>query len=37
MDPIESINPKKDSTFALMLAATRRAWPISVLTLGDLS
>jgi len=37
MDPIESINPKKDSTFAMMLAATRRDWQISVMTLGDLS
>ena len=37
MDPIESINPKKDSTFAMMLAAAKRGWRISVMTLGDLS
>ena len=37
MDPIESINPKKDSTFAMMLAAEQRGWRISVMTLGDLS
>jgi glutathione synthase len=37
MDPIESINPKKDSTFAMMLAAQKRGWQISVMTLEDLS
>jgi len=26
MDPIESINTKKDSTFAMMLEAQRRGW-----------
>ena len=26
MDPIESINPKKDSTLAMMLAAQSRGW-----------
>ena len=26
MDPIESIQPKKDSTFAMLLAAQRRGW-----------
>ena len=36
MDPIESINPKKDSTFAMMLAAQARGWTISVFTLDDL-
>ena len=28
MDPIESINPQKDSTFAMLLEAQRRAWEI---------
>ena len=28
MDPVESINPKKDSTLAMMLAAQRRGWNI---------
>ena len=36
MDPIESINPKKDSTFAMMLAAHERSWQISVFTQSDL-
>ena len=37
MDPIASINPKKDSSFAMMLAAARRDWKISVMTLDSLS
>ena len=37
MDPIDTINPKKDSTFAMMLAAARRGWRISVMALPDLS
>jgi glutathione synthase len=37
MDPIASINPKKDSSFAMMLAAARRDWKISVMTLDNLS
>lgn len=28
MDPIETIHPKKDSTFALLLAAQKRQWKI---------
>ena len=36
MDPIESINPKKDSTLAIMLAAQAQGWQISVFTLSDL-
>ncbi len=28
MDPIESINPEKDSSFAIMLAAQRRGWSV---------
>jgi len=35
MDPIESINPKKDSTLAMMLAANRRNWQISVFSQSD--
>ena len=36
MDPIESINPKKDSTLAMMLAAQERGWTVSVFTQSDL-
>ena len=36
MDPIESINPKKDSTLAMMLAAHERSWRVSVFTQSDL-
>ncbi len=36
MDPIESINPKKDSTLAMMLAAHERSWQVSVFTQPDL-
>ena len=36
MDPIGSINIKKDSTFAMMLAAQRRAWQVWYLEVGDL-
>ena len=28
MDPIQQINPKKDSTLAMLLAAQTRGWPI---------
>jgi glutathione synthase len=35
MDPIESINPKKDSTLAMMLAANRRNWQVSVFSQSD--
>lgn len=37
MDPITSINPPKDTTFALMLEAQRRGWEISVFEQKDLS
>ncbi len=36
MDPIESINPKKDSTLAMLLAAQGRGWRPWILGLGDL-
>ncbi len=37
MDPIETINPKKDSTLAMMLAAQTMGWSVSVFTQSDLS
>jgi glutathione synthase len=37
MDPIGSINIKKDSTFAMMLAAQRRGWRLWYLEVSDLS
>ena len=36
MDPIESINPKKDSTLVMMLAAAQRGWTVSVFTQKDM-
>ncbi|AGA91274.1 glutathione synthetase [Thioflavicoccus mobilis 8321] len=36
MDPIGSINVKKDSSFAMMLAAQQRGWPIWYMEVGDL-
>jgi len=36
MDPIGSIKIKKDSTFAMMLAAQRRGWPLAYMEPGDL-
>ena len=36
MDPIGSIDIKKDSTFAMMLAAQRRGWRIQYMEVGDL-
>jgi glutathione synthase len=36
MDPLVSINPPKDTTFALMLAAQRRGWEIHVFEQCDL-
>ncbi|MEZ5534751.1 MAG: glutathione synthase [Thiolinea sp.] len=36
MDPIESINIKKDSTFAMMLEVQRRGWEILYLQQADL-
>jgi glutathione synthase len=37
MDPIGSINIKKDSTFAMMLAAQQRGWRLWYMEPGDLS
>lgn len=36
MDPIASINPRKDSTLAMMLAAQLRGWEVSCFEQGDL-
>lgn len=36
MDPIAAINPKKDSTLAMLLAAQTRGWETHTLELGDL-
>ena len=36
MDPIARINIKKDSTFAMLLEAQRRGWPIMYMEQGDL-
>lgn len=36
MDPIASINIKKDSSFAMLLEAQRRGWPITYMEQGDL-
>ena len=36
MDPVATINPKKDSTLAMMLAAMRRDWSVFVITLDGL-
>jgi glutathione synthase len=35
MDPIKDIKPKKDTTFAMLLAAQRRGWRPHYLELGD--
>ena len=35
MDPIERINIKKDSTFAMLLAAQRREWEIRYMEVSD--
>lgn len=37
MDPISTIKIKKDSTFAMLLAAQARAWSVSYMELNDLS
>ncbi|WP_296810158.1 glutathione synthase [Thiocapsa sp.] len=37
MDPIGSINIKKDSTFAMLLAAQRRGWLLWYMEVADLS
>lgn len=36
MDPITSINPKKDSTLAMLLAAQKRGWSLHYMTQNDL-
>ena len=36
MDPIESIKPWKDSSFAMLLEAQDRGWQIYYMELGDL-
>ncbi|MFN2348242.1 MAG: glutathione synthase [Thioalkalivibrio sp.] len=36
MDPIAHINIKKDSTFAMLLSAQRRGWPIHYMEQSDL-
>ena len=36
MDPLGSINIKKDSTFAMLLAAQRRGWTLWYMEIGDL-
>lgn len=36
MDPVGSIDIKKDSTFAMMLAARRRGWRVLYMETGDL-
>ena len=37
MDPIASIKPYKDSTFAMMLAAQARGWTVLYLEMADLA
>ena len=37
MDPITGINPKKDTTLALMLAASARGWQLNYLEPADLT
>ena len=37
MDPIEGIQPKKDSTLAMLLAAQRRGWTLVYFRQQDLS
>lgn len=36
MDPIETINPKKDSTLAMLIAAQKRGWELHYLLQNDL-
>ncbi|GMQ34576.1 glutathione synthase [Algoriphagus taiwanensis] len=36
MDPIQSLNPKKDTSLALMLEAQKQGWEVSYLEMGDL-
>lgn len=37
MDPIESINPKKDSTLAMLLAAQCKSWKLHYILPGDIT
>lgn len=37
MDPIETIKVQKDSTFAMLLEAQRRGWPMYYMQQGDLA
>ena len=37
MDPISAINPKKDSTLAMLLAARARGWTVYYMEMADLS
>ncbi len=37
MDPIESINPKKDSTLAMLIAAQKRGWRLLYMQQPDIS
>jgi len=37
MDPIESINPKKDSTLAMLIAAQKRGWNLHYLQQQDIA
>ena len=37
MDPIGAINIKKDSSFAMLLAAQARGWQLRYMEMGDLS
>ena len=36
MDPIENIHPEKDTSFALLLAAQKKQWPIYYFEIKDL-
>ena len=36
MDPVESINIKKDSSFAMILAAQRKNWPVFYIQQGNI-
>jgi len=37
MDPIESIKTKKDTSFAMMLAAQKRGWEVHYMQMNDIS
>ncbi len=36
MDPISQINPKKDTTLAILLGAQRRHWDIHYMEMNDI-